>query len=111
MSAMKPLMSASSKRGRRLGMQRVSCNQIWRAHSWLIRLYCRLFGYDLEAAANALTSLHNMVGHPSYSYETRKLVLDGIHVLLGASGHLRPERIKEIEAQLEHDKRAAEASN
>jgi hypothetical protein len=92
-------------------MQRVSCNQIWRAHSWLIRLYCRLFGYDLEAAANALTSLHNMVGHPSYSYETRKLVLDGIHVLLGASGHLRPERIKEIEAQLEHDKRAAEASN
>jgi hypothetical protein len=95
-----------------LGDAAATLQSISRGQSWLIRLYCRLFRYDLETAAGALITLHNMIGGPpSYDRERRKLLLDGIHVLLRACGHLRPERIREIEAQLEHDKRAAEASS
>ncbi len=63
-----------------------------RGHSRQVRLYCRLFRYDLEAAASALIRLHNMTGYHGYSSEARKLVLDDIFVSLGARGHLTAER-------------------
>jgi hypothetical protein len=72
-----------------------------RGHSRLVRLYCRLFRYDLEAAASALIRLHHMTGYHGYSNEARKLVLDDIYVFLGARG--------QITAQVERERRLEQA--
>jgi hypothetical protein len=69
---------------------------IARGHSWQVRLYCRLFHYDLEAAADCLIWQHNAAGNSLYDDKARNLVLDAIYVFLGAHRHLTVERINEI---------------
>ena len=34
-----------------------------RRHGWPVRVYCWFFGYDLEAAASCLITLHNTTGN------------------------------------------------
>jgi hypothetical protein len=82
---------------------------IARGHPWPVRVYCWFFRYDLEAAAFALISLHNMTGHSEYDRARRQLVLDAVHLFLGAHRHLSAERIDEIKKQAERDKRLSEA--
>jgi hypothetical protein len=82
---------------------------ISRGHSWPLRLYCRLFRIDLETAAGALITLHNMIGDYGYTKERRQFVLDAIYVFLGAHRHLSRDRIVEIRKQVERDKRLNEA--
>jgi hypothetical protein len=77
---------------------------IARGQPWPVPLYSRFFRYDLETAASALIELHNMAGEP-YGDERRHLVRDAVYVVLGAHKHLSAERINEIRAQLERDKR------
>jgi hypothetical protein len=82
-----------------------SLRSISRGHGWSARLYCRFARYDLEDAANALSSLHNMTGREEYDDKTHQLVLDAIYLFLRAHKHLSPERVDEIKQQVERDKR------
>ena len=80
-----------------------------RGHPWSARVYCRLVGYELETAANALITLHNMTGRHGYDDKTHQLFIDAIYVFLRADQRLSPQRIKEIKEKLERDKRLSEA--
>lgn len=82
---------------------------ISRGYSWPVRLYCLVFGIDLEMAASALITLHNMTGNPGYNNDQRLLVVDAIYVFLKADRHLSKARIAEIKEQVERDKRLSEA--
>jgi hypothetical protein len=84
---------------------------ISRGHSWLVRLYCRLTGYDLEAAANCLIKLHNMTGSYGYDDEGRQLIIDAIYVFLHADQHLGPERVNEIKSQVDREKRLSKVKD
>ena len=37
-----------------------------RRHGWPVRVYCWFFGYDLEAAASCLITLHSTTGNYRY---------------------------------------------
>jgi hypothetical protein len=78
-------------------------------HPWSVRPYCRLFRYDLEAAANWLIDLHNMIGDSGYGDKERKFAGDAVHVYLGAHRHLSRERVNEIRNRKERYKRLKEA--
>lgn len=82
---------------------------ISRGHGWPVRLYCLFAGYDLEAAAYGLISLHNKTGDLRYDDQIRQLILDAIYIFLRAHKHLSRERADEIKEQLERDKRLHEA--
>ncbi len=82
---------------------------ISRGHSWPVRLYCFFFGVDLEMAASALITLHNMTGDFGYTNERHQLVVDAIYVFLRADRHLSKERIGEIKEEVERNKRLSNA--
>lgn len=82
---------------------------ITRGHSWPVRLYCLFFGIDLEMAASALITLHNITGDPGYNNERHQSVVDAIYVFLRADRHLSKERIAGIKEQVERDKRLSDA--
>jgi hypothetical protein len=77
---------------------------ISRGHGWLVRLYCRLARYDLEAAANCLIALHNRAGQFTYE-DRRQVIVDAMHIFLRAHQHLSRERIDEIKMQIELEDR------
>jgi hypothetical protein len=86
-----------------------------RGQPWSVRAYCRLCGYDLEAAAGWLTTLHNMAGKSSYvpieeDNKNRRFVLDAVHVCLGAYWHLSRERVGEIRRHMEEANRSEETN-
>jgi len=81
---------------------------ISRGHGWPVRLYCRFAGYDQEAAANQLVSLHNMTGEFVGDDKARQTALDAIYILLQAHQHLSRERIAEIRMRIELEKRLSE---
>ena len=73
---------------------------ISRGHGWPVRVYCWFFGYDLEAAASCLITLHSATGNYRYGDEARQLFVDAIYMFLRADKHLSPERIDEIKRRM-----------
>jgi len=71
-----------------------------RRHGWPVRVYCWFFGYDLEAAASCLITLHSTTGNYRYGDEARQLFVDAIYMFLRADKHLSPERIDEIKRRM-----------
>ena len=59
-----------------------------REGSIAVRLWCRVFGYDLEIAALCLFGLADGPRGHSVSNETRRNTLNALHVSLGAAHHL-----------------------
>jgi len=73
---------------------------ISRGHGWPVRVYCWFVGYDPEAAASCLITLHNTTGNYRYGDEARQLFVDAIYMFLRADKHLSPERIDEIKRRM-----------
>jgi len=81
---------------------------ISRGHGLPVRLYCWFEGYDLEAAADWLITLHNWTGEIGQGDKARQIVVDAIHILLRAHKHLSQERIDEIKMRIGLEKRLSE---
>jgi hypothetical protein len=79
-----------------------------RGHGWPVRLYCRLAGYDLEAAADWLITLRNWAGVNGVYEEPRQVAVDAIHIFLRAHHHLSRERIDEVKMRIGLEKRLSE---
>lgn len=70
-----------------------------RGGSKLVRLYCKMMGYDLEAAAGALRGIGEMAG-AQFSEETRMNTLSHVYISLGAGHHLSSEARQQHQAAI-----------
>ncbi len=65
------------------------------------RLWCRIFGYDLELAARCLFGLAEVArGQYSFSEDKRKDTLNALYVSLRATGHLSPQEIEAVHRKI-----------
>jgi hypothetical protein len=92
-----------------LGEAASALRSISRGHGRLVRLYCRLAGYDLETASSWLVTLHNMAGEIRYDDEERReIAVVAIYIFLRAHHHLSRDRINKVKMRIGLEKRLSE---
>jgi hypothetical protein len=73
-----------------------------RERSFAVRVWCRLFKYNLEAASLCLFGLaEGPRGEYLVSSERQKLTLDALFVSLGATHHLSPAEVRAAKDAIE----------
>lgn len=79
-----------------------------RGWSTAVRLWCWIWGYDLDLAAQALFGLaEGPRGKIAISPEARRNTRDALYVVLGAHKHLPPETVEAIRGMIAQTKAAA----
>jgi hypothetical protein len=82
-----------------------------RGWSTAVRLWCWVWGYDLDLAAQALFGLaEGPRGKIAIAPETRKNTLDALYVALGAHKHLSSETVRAIRRMIAQTQAAARES-
>ncbi|ABD08142.1 conserved hypothetical protein [Rhodopseudomonas palustris HaA2] len=86
----------------------LSLRTLQRGWSTAVRLWCWVWGYDLDLAAQALFGLaEGPRGKIAIAPEIRKNTLDALYVALGAHKHLSAEAVQAIRRMIAQTQAAA----
>jgi hypothetical protein len=80
-----------------------------REASLATRLWCKLWGYDLDFAARCLFGLaQGARGEYRFDADSMEKTLNAFYVSLGAASHLSPEMVEAVKRDIEMARKATE---